>query len=776
MFPTEYMCRIALVCNAFKKIASDIPFAAVCLMGITLVLTQSLNAQSFYDLWKIQEIRIYFGMPDWDYRLDTAKAGSGTYLMADSVVINGKKFLSCGVKYKGYSSYDPARKKNPIHIKLDKWIDQEYEGYDDIKLGNGFSDNSMIRDALGYYILRQYMDAPRSNFARVYINDIYYGLMSNTESIDKRYLLDRYYTSKHTFFKCNPPEEGPGAGNGANLAYLGVNPANYYSKYELKSDTGWHELIQFCDTLNNHFSSFHTIADVDRFLWMLAFNNATINLDSYSGAYRQNYYLYRNHAGQWIPAVWDLNLCFGGFAIAGGNTSNLTPATMPTMSYTLHKNEPAWPLLYKLLNDTTYSKMYDAHLRTINQQNFANGFYKIIADSLHALIESFVYTDTNFLGNYTDFQQSLLANTQVSYTGGTCPGLYPLMDARANYLANVLSAAPPVIGNVTHAGSTGYGDTVFITAHVQNGARVYVGYRYGKQDRFVREMMYDDGSHGDGAAGDGVYGVRVPLRTLTLHYYIYAENAFTGAFSPERAEHEYYSLTATLPTATQGELVINEITANNQTGIQNEAGKYKDWIEIYNTTPKTLALSGLYLSDDAAQLMKWNFPSKAFIKPYERLLVWADDLDKTHLDLHTNFNLSGTGDAIILSDGITIFDSHVFGTSNTDEAMARCPDGSGIFIKTYQRTPRQENDCTAGYKPLAEQRVTIFPNPAWRDIHVVCDEQLLKWQLIDGNGEAIYEGAESTISLPLLPTGLYYLKIFIEEGVVVKKLLLMSHK
>ncbi len=59
--------------------------------------------------------------------------------------------------------------------------------------------------------------------------------------------------------------------------------------------------------------------------------------------------------------------------------------------------------------------------------------------------------------------------------------------------------------------------------------------------------MFDDGAHGDGAAGDNVYGASLPVSSLLIQYYIYAENTNVGAFSPVRAEHEFYSLTATNP-------------------------------------------------------------------------------------------------------------------------------------------------------------------------------------------------------------------------------------
>ncbi|MCW5909169.1 MAG: CotH kinase family protein [Chitinophagales bacterium] len=730
------------------------------LLFIAVVLCVNVFAQSFYDINTIQEIKIYFGYSNWDYRMDTAKAGSESYIPADSVVVNGTVFLNCGVKYKGNSSYNANRAKNPLHIKLDKYIDQNYEGYEDIKLGNGFSDNSMIREPLAYQILRQYMDAPLGNFARVYINGSYYGIMNNTEDIDSRFLLEHYYSSKHTFFKCNPENAGPGTGNGSSLEYKGITLANYETNYELKSDTGWYELFQLCDTLNNHFEAFNTIADVDRFLWMLAFNNVLVNLDSYSGSFRQNYYLYRNHAAQWIPTIWDLNMCFGGFAVAGGTTSNLTPTTMQTMSYTLHKTEQEWPLLYYLLNDPFYTKMYYAHMRTINNENFVNAGYKATANALHTLVNSAVQTDANYLSTYNNFLNSLTTNTPNSGApGGTCPGLFPLMDGRANYLSNVLSAAPPVITNVNAGSPLVFGSNTNITAQVANCTNVYLGYRYQKQDRFTRIPMFDDGAHGDGAANDNVYGASVALNSAEVQYYIYAENANTGAFSPERAEYEFYTLKPSLATAVTGQVVINEVTANNNTGIQNEKGKYKDWIELLNVTAQPLGLSGLYLSDDASNLTKWPCPAEAVIKQGEHLVLWADDEDVTYLDMHTNFNLSNSGDAVYLSDGVTVFDSIVFGVQVADRGIARCPDGTGSFQTVVIRTPRSVNDCSSGIFEVNSVNVHLFPNPVSSFLHIVCDEGVATTDLFSLSGERVISANNNLLNVQQLASGCYLIKV-----------------
>jgi len=730
-------------------------------LSLILFTTANLSAQSFYDINTIQEIKIYFGFSDWDYRMDTAIAGTESYTLADSVVINGTVFPNCGVKFKGNSSYNANRAKNPLHIKLDKYVTQDYEGYEDIKLGNGFSDNSMIREPLGYQILRQYMDAPKGNFAKVYINGNYYGIMNNAEDIGNNFLLNNYYSSKYTFIKCNPQNAGPGSGNGSSLEYNGTTLSNYDTKYELKSDTGWSELFQLCDTLNNHFEAFNSIADIDRFIWMLAFNNVLVNLDSYSGAFRQNYYLYRNHANQWIPTVWDLNMCFGGFSVAGGTTSNLSATTMQTMSYVLHKSETAWPLINKLLNDPFYAKMYYAHMRTINNENFVNVGYKTSANAMHALIDTAVMNDVNYLSTYTNFQNSLTTNTTGSGgPGGTCPGIYPLMDGRASYLSNVLSASPPVITNVTsNQANPAYGTSFAINATVTNATAIYLGYRFNKVDRFVKIQMYDDGSHNDGAAADNVYGANVIMNGAAIQYYVYAENTNTGAFSPERAEHEFYSLNATLTSATGSQIVLNEVTANNTSGIENENGKFKDWIEVYNTTNQTLGLSGLYLTDNTAEMSKWNFPNKSIIQPNEHLLIWADDLDKTYIDLHTNFNLSNLGDAVFLTDGNNILDSVTFSTMSTNAAIGRCADAVGNFGAVASRTPRTVNDCTSSVREVNSFNVSLYPNPTFNTIQLNTDERISSVEIFSVNGVKVISANNRTVNVESLEAGCYLVAV-----------------
>ena len=145
-------------------------------------------AQDFYDIENIQTIEITFTESNWDQLMDAAYASEAGYIMAQSITINGETFDSIGVKYKGNSSYNPNQIKNPWHIELDTYKEHDYNGYTDFKLANGTKDPSMIRDVLAYQILRQYMDAPRANFANLYVNGNLIGLYANVESISKKFI------------------------------------------------------------------------------------------------------------------------------------------------------------------------------------------------------------------------------------------------------------------------------------------------------------------------------------------------------------------------------------------------------------------------------------------------------------------------------------------------------------------------------------------------------------------------------------------------------------
>jgi len=685
------------------------------LAAFAVLFLHGINAQSFYDLGTIQKIEITFAQSNWDALLDAEKAGADGYIMAQSVTVNGVVFDSVGVKYKGNSSYNANNTKNPFHIELDTYKDHSYDGFTDIKLGNGYNDPSFVREVLSYQILRQYSDAPRSNYANVFVNGTLIGLYSNSESVGKKFLKSRFASKTNAFVKCNPPAgAGPGSSDYPNLVYLGQDSSSYYASYEIKSDYGWQELINLCDTLTNNIGQIEKILDVDRVLWMLAFNNVLVNLDSYSGAFSQNYYLYKDDHGRFMPISWDMNESFGRFSQTG--TSNLTSTTQKQqMTHLLHMNDAAFPLIKQLLNVPMYKRMYLAHMKTMLLENFDNGTYYTTAQYLQSIIDNAVQADGNKFYTYANFTANITSD--VSSGGGgpmggqSTPGITNLMNGRKNYLLAQadFTQTQPDISNISNStNSPVVGQTISITATIANANAVYLGSRNVKTAPFKRVLMYDDGAHSDGAAGDGVYGVSLLINSSSLQYYIYAENSGIGRFSPARAEYEYHTIN------TSSSLVINEFMADNDGVVADQTGAYEDWIEIFNNSSDSIYLGDYYLTDKMSNPTQWKMPA-VFIPAGGFKLFWAsgDTLRGTN---HTNFKLSKSGEVIGLlfntGAGLDTIDYISFGVQTTDISYGRQYDASPNWVFFGNATPNMSNGTLSLDELHVEQKkLKVYPNP-----------------------------------------------------------------
>jgi serine/threonine protein kinase len=148
-------------------------------------------------------------------------------------------------------------------------------------------------------------------------------------------------------------------------------------------------------------------------------------------------------------------------------------------------------------------------------------------------------------------------------------------------------------------------------------------------------------------------------------------------------------------------VVINEFMVSNTQTIADPQGDYDDWIELYNRTPKTVDISGYYLSDDKSDPKKWRFPLGTKIGAYNYLLVWADgeavytEVGHFGLELHTNFHLSKSGEDVLLVDSDAnenkILDDALYERQPSDFSIARLPNGGGDFSVTSAPTPGRKN-------------------------------------------------------------------------------------
>ncbi len=498
------------------------------------------DSAGFYDTDRIAELRLTIKAENWPEELDSLRV-YGNNLMLAQAKIDGQDYKNVGLRYRGRKSFTTGGKRNSLTVKLN-FIDrsQNHQGYKTIKLSNALRDPSMVREVLGFEIARKYMPAPKANYVKVYINNDYYGLYVNVESVSHGFLEENFGSSDNTFIEVNPDlekEDVKGCKKDifGNLEYE-ENLNCYFSNYELKSDYGWDDLQNLTKTLNNNPDKISSVLNVDQALWMLAFNNVLVNLSSYTGDHSENYYLYKDENGLFNPVIWDLNLAFGSYKNTGKG-SDLDLAGLQTLDPLLHADNPTKPLISKLLADETNKMIYLSHVRTILNENFRKGQYLERAKELQRLINVPLYEDKNRLYKGADYEKSLTATVGQK---SKIPGISELMEKRASYLKKhpALAILPVEVSEVTVESRAAVGSKIndfTITARVEKFAKkVYLVYRFGNKGAFQKTLMLDDGKHKDGAANNNVFGTTVkPTNGETeLEYYIMAENKGAVTFHP----------------------------------------------------------------------------------------------------------------------------------------------------------------------------------------------------------------------------------------------------
>lgn len=687
--------------------------AAFAFLGLTC---SGLAQAPLYDIGSVREIHLQFQEEDWSDLLDTLYlAGDDARLIGD-LWIDGTHLPDVGVRYKGYSSYSPSRVKNPFNIKLDHvHPDQNYQGFEKLKLSNVIQDPSFLRETLSYEVARKYMPASRANYANVYVNDVLIGLYTNVEDVNKEFVDLHFGSRGNAFFKCNPATVDL-SGENSNLSDSpGSDPEDYFPLYSMESDEGWEELLELIDVLNNDPSAIEELLNVDRALWMHAFNYALINFDSYVG-YAQNYYLYKDDAERWNTIPWDLNMSFASFRLTDASLhwNGFSIAQAMTMDPLLHHSSVSVlprPLMRNLFLNGMYRRMYLAHLRTIIEENFASMEYYARAEAMRAVIADHVVADTNKFYSDQDFLDNLDVTVVdlVDY-----PGIAELMDQRTAYLQSYPGySGAPVIADVEHAPNTiTVGGEITITATISGADTAFIAFRSREGDLFAHAAMRDDGIHDNGVVGDGVYGCTLTTLTNLLEFYIYAENDSAGAFSPQRAAYEYHTI---MTRIAPGDLVINELMAFNEGYVVDEHGGADDWVELYNAAPYTISTSGLHLSDDPASPTKWELPAVT-LAPGAYLIVWADE-EVDQGDLHAALRLDASGESLLLAyDDTTIIDRVDYGVQYPISTYGRYPNGTGAFHKMF---PTFNAANSLSEVEDLERHVLVYPNPTRSRLYLI---------------------------------------------------------
>lgn len=650
------------------------------------------------------------------------------YIMANAL-IDGERVDSIGVRLKGFTSYGVSTDKKPIKLDFNEFVKgKRFDGLRKLNLNNGEGDPAMQRDLLSYNLMRRAgVPAPRTAYARVYLNDTYWGIYLLVEQVDKTFVKEHFNGSGGNLFKNMGWSE---------LIWEGPDTTQYQRTFELKtrgSAEAWSNFVKLMDVINNSSEAdfeeeILQIFDVELFLRVLAVDIATNNWDSYMD-HGRNFYLYEEPGTQqfkWIP--WDYNLAMGGTFSGdsgGGPIDGDTAITNPFSPEDCNSIKNG---------SSPYPATDSIFLQVIQRDPFCcDSTWDQACQEMYNAIDSGVDPGPG-PGDGFDFQidpsQSSKVLIQRIFRVPAFQTLY------YKIWCDLLE------DNFT---------TERLFTIIWNNGNL------------IRTAVYDDPNfvwttqqfEEDLDQGNQIIGLKkfIQSREDTL---------------PQQLAELYACDSQELNLKFQ-DIVINEFMASNDSlsGLMDDAGDYDDWVELYNKTDRSIDLSNAYLSDDLDNKKKWSFPIGTFIGPKGFLIIWCDE-DVEQTGLHSNFKLQKSGESLVLSMGNMVLDSLSFPEQQTNQVAARVPNGTGEF-QAHAHTFNANNDFPTGIDKEIDRNtkgISVFPNPAKNRVHLQLNgdlDRIAVVRLYDLNGRLImqenYASQKVEFSLPQVPSGMYFLQV-----------------
>ena len=354
------------------------------------------------------------------------------YQMAN-VSIDGVVVDSIGVRQKGFAShFGVFTNKKSIKLDFNEFVrGKKYDGLKKINLNNGAGDPAMQRDKLCYDIMNNAgVSAPRTSYAKVFINEIYWGLYVIVEQIDKTFLKDNFDNPEGNLFKNT---------DYSNLIWLGPDTAEYQNIFELKTEhteDAWIDFVELMETINQTTDAefeenIGSVFNVELFLKTLAVDVATSNWDSYLQNGR-NFYLYQDPESKkynWIP--WDYNFALGGTfsddIIGGGGP------TPPLNYFPVDMSNSERVLISRLLNIPSFKERYYRDFCQLLENNFTTDRLFPLIDQYGDLIREDIQADNQYVWEQEDFELDLDQGSDL------VPGLKKFFGEQVITLSNELA-------------------------------------------------------------------------------------------------------------------------------------------------------------------------------------------------------------------------------------------------------------------------------------------------------------------------------------------------
>ncbi|WP_255807671.1 CotH kinase family protein [Cohnella mopanensis] len=377
-------------------------------------LTESTDQleQKVFPKDKVVDVKITIDEDDFQDMLDNA---STEEMKMASVEYNGIKMDNIGIRTKGNLSLRSVVSSDSdrysFKLSFDEYISsQTMMGISKINLNNNYSDATYMREFLTYELAKTMgLPTPEYSYVNVYVNGKLWGFYLAIEQIGDAYLERHFGNSYGALYKAEfgmgggGPNFGGGAAgttggnnsNGGDLLWQDDNIESYGALTQKSKSSNDDILVDMLDELNNG-SYYEKVLDVEESLKYIALNAVTVNMDSYLGSNKQNYYLYEDE-GVFSVLPWDYNMSFGGMG-----SSSQVMIDEPTQGAVAER-----PLISKLLAVEAYKTKYHEIIQQMIDGYLADDTFAARVNEIKELISPYVKQDPRPFYTYEQYESAV---------------------------------------------------------------------------------------------------------------------------------------------------------------------------------------------------------------------------------------------------------------------------------------------------------------------------------------------------------------------------------
>jgi spore coat protein CotH len=438
---------------------------------------------------RIATIRIFMKAKDWDFTLQ--HAFDEQYVPAD-FWFDDELVPNVGLRPKGNSSLGQAvgwgNPRLPLAVDFNIFNRaRSFHGLKKVFLNNGWSDPTLIREALAYPIFASLgIPTPRASLVDVWVNDTHLGVYTMAEVPDKAFLQRHFadasgnlykpevmaarldWTEKDATKKFNlagitVPQKDPVLGvniGGAPFIeilkalgeeesvagykpepeaegnmFRGLPPTvmadNYVDAVGLKTNEDnpdYTALFRFLEVLNKEPDAtfpqeIEKVLDVDETLRFLAASAVVVHLDNYIGIGHNNYLYEAGGKFYFIP--WDMNMAFGTFNMGIRKNGIINYyVDEPTGAQTYR-----YPVVKRLLSYQPYLDRYHTYIQQLLDGPFSPDVILPRIDRLAEMVRPYAKADDRMFYTYEDWERCLTEDLRPPdlfegwMAGGASPNL-----------------------------------------------------------------------------------------------------------------------------------------------------------------------------------------------------------------------------------------------------------------------------------------------------------------------------------------------------------------